>query len=86
MTGCRPIVDTWRGKRMGIERKAREHGTTWEHARRLYLKYPLLTVADIARMLDVSRQAVNEYVDSLKDEREGLRTRELSRIKQREGL
>lgn len=71
---------------MGIERKAREHGETWGNARRLYLKYPLLTVADIARMLDVSRQAVNEYVDSLKEEREGLRTRDLSRIKQREGL
>jgi len=52
----------------------------------LYLKYPLLTVADIARMLDVSRQAINEYIDDLKEEREGLRTRELNRIKQREKL
>jgi hypothetical protein len=68
------------------ERKAREHGKTWEHARRLYLKYPLLAVADIARMLDVSRQAINEYVGDLKEEREGLRTRELNRIKQREKL
>jgi Mn-dependent DtxR family transcriptional regulator len=74
------------GPERPTERKAREHGATWEHARRLYLKYPLLTVADIARMLDVSRQAINEYVDDLKEEREGLRTRELSRIKQREKL
>ena len=47
---------------------------------------PVPGVADIAHMLDVSRQAVNEYVDYLKEEREGLRTRELSRIKQREKL
>ncbi len=68
------------------KRKAREHGETWAQARRLYLKYPLLTIADIARMLDVSRQAIDEYIGGLKEEREGLRTRELERIRHREGL
>jgi hypothetical protein len=68
------------------ERKAREHGETWEHARRMYLKYPLLNVADIARMLNVSRQAIDEYVRGLKDERERLRADELKRIARKEGL
>ena len=68
------------------ERKARKHGETWSQARRLYLKYPLLTIADIARLLGVSRARVNECLEGLKEEREGLRTRELERIRHKEGL
>ena len=68
------------------ERKPREHGETWEHARRLYLKYPLLPASDIARILGVSRQAIDEYVRDLKPEREELRTAALASLKRKEGL
>jgi biotin operon repressor len=63
-----------------------ERGETWERARKLSLKYPLLSLADLARLLGVSRARVSACLDGLKDEREGLRTRELERIKHREGL
>ena len=79
-----------------IERKsvqARKHGKTWHdrgptwgHARRLYLKYPLLPAADLARILGVSRQAIDQYVDGLKEEREKRREEELVRLKRKEGL
>lgn len=68
------------------ERKPREHGETWERARRLYVKYPLLSAADIARILEVSRQAIDEYVKDLKPEREERRTAALDSIKKKEGL
>lgn len=77
-----------------IERKsARKHGKTWhdrgptyEHARRLYRKYPLLPVADLARILGVHRQTVYEYVEGLEEERERRREEELVRLKRKEGL
>jgi hypothetical protein len=63
------------------ERKAREHGPTWEQARKLYLKYPLLPPATIAEILEVSRQAVDEYTRDLKDERARLRGLEIARLR-----
>jgi hypothetical protein len=75
------------------ERKPREHGKTWHdrgptwgHARRLYLKYPLLPAADLARILGVSRQAINEYVGELKAQREKRRDEAIASLKRREGL
>ncbi len=64
----------------------KEKGETWERARKLGLKYPLLSLADLARLLDVSRARINECLLDLKDERERLRTRELERIRHKEGL
>jgi hypothetical protein len=61
-----------------------DRGPTWKHARRLYLKYPLLTVADLARILGVSRQAINGYVEDLKEEREKRRDEALVRLKRKE--
>jgi len=64
------------------KRKQRTRATaTWENARKLYLKYPLLSLSDIASILGVSRQAINEFVNDLKEQHEELRTRELERIK-----
>jgi hypothetical protein len=71
---------------MGKERKQRPHGDTWEQARRLYLKYPLVPVADLARMLGVSRARVDACVPDLKPERERLRREALKRLKTKEGL
>lgn len=68
------------------DRKTRAHGETWIQARRLYIKYPLLPAADIARILEVSRQAIDEYVRDLKDERETRRADALQRLKEKEGL
>lgn len=74
-------------------KSARKHGKTWhdrgptyEHARRLYIKYPLLPAADLARILGVSRQAVYEYVEGLAEEREKRREEALVKLKQKEGL
>ena len=77
-----------------LERKSeRRHGKTWhergptyENARRLYLKYPLLPVSDLARILGVSRQAIYEYVEGLEEEREKRREEELIKLKRKEGL
>jgi predicted transcriptional regulator len=68
------------------ERKKRDHGPTWKHARRLYLKYPLLQAADIARVLGVTRQAVCKYVRELNEERETLYEKALIELKRKEGL
>jgi predicted transcriptional regulator len=68
------------------KRKAREHGETWERARRVYLKYPLLPAADIARLLGVTRQTVDEYVKELKEEREKLHDDALEQLRRTEGL
>jgi hypothetical protein len=78
---------------LSTEREARKHGKTWHdrgptyvHARRLYLKYPLLPVADLARILGVSRQAIDEYVGGLKEERAKRREEALVKLKRKEGL
>lgn len=63
-----------------------DRGPTWGHARRLYLKYPLLPAADLARILGVSRQRIFQYVDGLNEEREKRREEELVRLKRKEGL
>jgi hypothetical protein len=52
----------------------------------LYLKYPLLPAADLARILGVSRQRIFQYVDGLNEEREKRREEELVRLKRKEGL
>jgi hypothetical protein len=63
-----------------------DRGPTWRHARRLYLKYPLLPAADLARVLGVSRQAINGYVEDLKQERERRREEALVNLKRKERL
>jgi len=63
-----------------------ERGPTWGHARRLYLKHPLLPPVDLAEILGVSRQAVDQYVKDLKDEREKRREEAIASLKRREGL
>jgi predicted transcriptional regulator len=50
----------------------------------LFLKYPLLSVADLARILGVSRQAIDQYVEDLKDEREKRREEALANLKRKE--
>jgi len=73
--------------------EARKHGKTWHdrgptwgHARRLYLKYPLLPAADLASILGVSRQAIDQYVGGLKEERKKRREEALVNLKKKEGL
>jgi hypothetical protein len=61
-------------------------GETWEKARRLGLKYPLLTLADLGRLLGVDRRRINQCLLDLKGERERLRTKELERIRKTEEL
>jgi len=68
------------------KRKQRPHGETWETMRRLYLKYPLLPVVDLARLLDISRARANACVSDLGDERERLRLTALDRIARTERL
>jgi hypothetical protein len=63
-----------------------DRGPTWGHARRLYLKYPLLPVADLGRILGVTRQAIYDYVEGLTGEREKRREEELVKLKRKEGL
>jgi hypothetical protein len=63
-----------------------ERGPTWKHARRLYLKYPLLPAVDLAEILGVSRQAVDQYVKDLKGEREKRREEAIANLKRKEGL
>ena len=63
-----------------------DRGPTWKHARRLYLKYPLLPTADLARILGVSRQAIYEYVEGLKEERKKRYEEALVNLKRKEGL
>lgn len=71
----------------------RKHGKTWhdrgptyENARRLYLKYPLLPAADIARLCGVTRQAIFKHVADLAEEREKAREEALINLKRKEGL
>jgi hypothetical protein len=68
------------------ERKAREHGETWEQARRLYLKYPLASPADLADLLRVSRARFYACVEGLQVEREARYRDALASIKRKEGL
>ena len=63
-----------------------DRGPTWKHARRLYLKYPLLPAADIAHLLGVSRQVVYEHIEGLMGERKKLREEALVKLKEKEGL
>jgi predicted ArsR family transcriptional regulator len=55
-------------------------------AQDLYLKYPLMSAADIARILGVSRQAVCKYVKKLTGEHEKAREEALLELKKKEGL
>lgn len=80
-----------------IERKSeRKHGKTWhdrgptyENARRLYFKYPLLPAVDIARILGVTKQAIGKYVKDEPDLTKGQEKRReeaLIKLKREEGL
>jgi hypothetical protein len=68
------------------ERKARPHGETWDQVRRLYLKYPLLAPADLARIMGISRARVAQCVVGLTDERNKLHEDALKDLKRKEGL
>ena len=79
------------GKVMAVS--ARKQGKTWHdrgpthrHARRLYLKYPLLPPVDLARILGVSRQVKYEYVEELEEEREKRREERTRQAEEEEGL
>jgi hypothetical protein len=58
-----------------------ERGPTYHVARNLYLTYPLWPSAIIAEILEVSRQAVDEYTRDLKGERARLRGLEITRLR-----
>jgi hypothetical protein len=66
--------------------KWHEHGPIWEHARRLYLAYPFIPVADLARVLGVSRARFNVCVEGLRDERDQRCDDALKSLKRKEGL
>jgi hypothetical protein len=68
------------------ERKQRPHGETWETMRRLYLKYPLVPVADLAEMLKITRARAHACVTDLGDERERLRRQALASVRRAEKL
>jgi hypothetical protein len=68
------------------QRKAREHGDTWEQARRLYLRYPFVSPADLADLLGVSRARFYACVEGLQAERETRYRDALASIKRKEGL
>lgn len=55
-------------------------------AQDLYLKYPLMSAADIARVLGVSRQLVFKYVKKLSGQREKAREEAIIQLKRKEGL
>lgn len=59
---------------------------TWDTMRRLYLKYPLVPVADLAEMLGVTRARAHACVTDLKNEREQLRQRALDTLRRTEKL
>jgi hypothetical protein len=63
------------------KRRARAHGETWHRARKLYLAHPLIPVADLARVLGVTRQCFDDYTRDLKGERETRRGEALQRLK-----
>jgi hypothetical protein len=63
-----------------------ERGPLWEQARRLYVEYPFISPADLARVLKVSRARFYACVQGLEDEREKCRADALQRLKRKEGL
>lgn len=76
-----------------VKAKHGERGENWNdpgpmriRARELYLKYPLMSAADIARVLGVSRQAVCKYVKNLTEARKKLYEEALIKLKREEGL
>ncbi len=71
---------------MDKRKRPREHGETWERVRRLYIRYPLLPVADIATLCGVSRARANACVTGLLAERERLRAGALAKISHDEKL
>lgn len=81
---------------MSEERKsaeAQKHGKRWhdpgptrKHAERLYVKYPLLPITEIANVLGVSRQVIHDYVKELAEERERAREEAIIKLKREVGL
>jgi hypothetical protein len=79
------------GKRKSAE--AQKHGERWhdpgptrKHAERLYVKYPLLPITELANVLGVSRQVIHDYVKDLAGERERARKEAIIKLKREEGL
>lgn len=68
------------------QRKAREHGETWEQARRLYLRHPFISPADLAKLLGVSRARFYACIEGLQAEREARCKAVLASIKSKERL
>jgi len=68
------------------ERKAREHGETWKHARRLYLAHPFIPAADLAQVLGVSLARFNVCIEGLRDDRKRRCQDALQRLKLKERL
>ena len=67
-------------------RKPRGHGENWDKMRRVFIKYPLVPVADLARLFGVSRAAFYKNVSGLVEERERLRRDALDRLRDAEEL
>jgi len=61
-------------------------GPTRKHAERLYVKYPLLPITEIANVLGVSRQVIHDYVKDLAEERGEARKDAIIKLKREEGL
>ncbi len=73
--------------------EAQKHGKRWhdpgptrKHAERIYIKYPLLPITEIANILGVSRQVIHGYVKELAAGREKAREEALVKLKRKEGL
>ena len=67
-------------------RKLRGHGENWDKMRRGFIKYPLVPVADLARLFGASRAAFYKNVSGLVEERERLRREALDRLRDAEEL
>jgi DNA invertase Pin-like site-specific DNA recombinase len=73
--------------------EAQKHGEKWhdpgptrKHAERIYIKYPLLPITEIANILGVSRQVIHAYIKELTKERERAREEAIASLKREEGL
>jgi hypothetical protein len=63
-----------------------DRGPLWEQARRLYLRYPSISPAELADLLGVSRARFYACVEGLQAERAERHAAALASIKRKEGL
>jgi hypothetical protein len=63
-----------------------DYGPTRETARRIYLAYPFVPVADLARLLHITRARFNVCIDDLRDDRKRRCADALALIKKEERL